>query len=162
MKTDLDARNIFTKKVPPVTVEYNKLSVMARKRDGRLGEYILRTSKEKDLTLRDIEARSGGKITHGYLSKIISGSTKNVTVDKILAIARGLGVSEEDVFDAARGCAPHAEPDFSQSDFAALFFKYRDLTSDDKAEIDRLIKLVDREIDHRMGTHGGGGPKNKK
>jgi transcriptional regulator with XRE-family HTH domain len=59
--------------------------------------------KQKGLTLRDIELRSGGKITDGYVSGIITGIAKNPSVEKVKALAQGLGVSTDEVFHVACG-----------------------------------------------------------
>jgi transcriptional regulator with XRE-family HTH domain len=59
--------------------------------------------KEKQLTGVDIQKRSGGKIGDSYISKILRGESKNLTVEKINALAEGLGVDSVDVFRAASG-----------------------------------------------------------
>ena len=64
---------------------------MARYERGDLSRYIRKVMKEKNLTQRDIELRSGGKITDGYVADILSGDAKNPSVDKIKALARGEG-----------------------------------------------------------------------
>jgi transcriptional regulator with XRE-family HTH domain len=68
-----------------------------------LKRYVKRVMKQKGLTLRDIEIRSGGKITDGYVSGIITGIAKNPSVEKIKALAQGLGVSIDEVFHVACG-----------------------------------------------------------
>ena len=68
-----------------------------------LGEYVKRVIKEKDLKLRDVERRSGGQITNGYISGIINGKITNLSVEKLLALAKGLDVDEHEIFSAAIG-----------------------------------------------------------
>ena len=68
-----------------------------------LGEYVKRVIKEKDLKLRDVERRSGGQITNGYISGIINGKITNLSVEKLLALAKGLDVDEHEIFGAAIG-----------------------------------------------------------
>lgn len=68
-----------------------------------LGDYVRSAMKRKGLTLRDIERNSGGRITDGYVSGIINGEAKNLTVEKLKALAAGLGVDVIDLFEAACG-----------------------------------------------------------
>jgi transcriptional regulator with XRE-family HTH domain len=68
-----------------------------------LGDYVRSAMKRKGLTLRDIERNSGGRITDGYVSGIINGEAKNLTVEKLKALSAGLGVDVVDLFEAACG-----------------------------------------------------------
>jgi transcriptional regulator with XRE-family HTH domain len=68
-----------------------------------LQEYLKKVMKEKQLSGVDIEKRSGGKIGDSYISKILRGQSKNLTVEKINALAEGLGVDSVDLFRAASG-----------------------------------------------------------
>ena len=68
-----------------------------------LSEYIKRVVKQKDLKLRDIERKSNGKITNGYISGIVNGKITNLSVDKLKALALGLDVDAHDIFAAALG-----------------------------------------------------------
>jgi transcriptional regulator with XRE-family HTH domain len=68
-----------------------------------LGDFVKLTMRRKGLTLRDVERNSGGKITDGYVSGIINGEAKNLTVEKLKALAAGLGVEADDLFKAACG-----------------------------------------------------------
>ena len=68
-----------------------------------LGEFVRRVIKEKDLKLRDVERRSGGQITNGYISGIINGKITNLSVDKLKALAVGLEVDAHEIFAAAIG-----------------------------------------------------------
>jgi transcriptional regulator with XRE-family HTH domain len=95
--------NIFTKKVLRVVVENTTLRVNSMNQIEDLADYVRRTINEKDLTLRQVEERSGGAITHGYVSKILSRAVTNLSVDKLKALAKGLGMPEEEVFAVIRG-----------------------------------------------------------
>src|SRR5215217_8419172 len=78
---------------------------------GQLSRYVKRVLKEKGFTLRDIEVRSGGEITDGYVADILRGAARNPSALKIKALARGLGVDAHELFDIA--CGP-LEPGASQ------------------------------------------------
>jgi transcriptional regulator with XRE-family HTH domain len=68
-----------------------------------LSQYVKRVIKQKDLNLHDIERNSEGEITNSYCSKIMRGVVKNLTADKTIALAQGLGVSPFEVFAAMYG-----------------------------------------------------------
>jgi transcriptional regulator with XRE-family HTH domain len=72
-----------------------------------LGQYVSRVIKQKGITVRDVQVRSGGRISNGYVSDIMSGKQSNPTVDKLAALAIGLGVEVRELFEAAVG--PPAE-----------------------------------------------------
>lgn len=117
-----------------------------------LADYIRRIINEKDLTLREIEERSGGAITHGYISKILSRAVTNLSVEKLQALAKGLGISEEVVFAVARGKALDGDPEFEKSEIAALFYDYKDLTEEDQKDLRVIWEMLGVEIKRRKKT----------
>ncbi|HWO01901.1 MAG TPA: helix-turn-helix transcriptional regulator [Blastocatellia bacterium] len=78
---------------------------MAKKGGGDLARYIARVLKEKDLSLHDVQVMSGWKITDAYIGSIIRGRASNPSVEKLQALALGLGVDEDEIFRVARGAA---------------------------------------------------------
>ncbi|HKG20330.1 MAG TPA: helix-turn-helix transcriptional regulator [Blastocatellia bacterium] len=68
-----------------------------------LSHYVRRIMRMKGLTLRDVEIRSKGRITDGYVSGIISGAAKNPSVEKVMALAAGLEVRPDELFYVACG-----------------------------------------------------------
>lgn len=115
-----------------------------------LGRYVRRVLKEKGLAYADVEARSGGAISDSYIGNIVTGGVGSVTVGKLKALARGLDVSEDEIFSVARGAAPSDLRDFQQSRFAMLFDKYNRLPADDKSELLVLLEAVEHEIERRQ------------
>jgi transcriptional regulator with XRE-family HTH domain len=70
---------------------------------------VKRVIEEKALTLHDVELLSGKRITDTYVGNIISGEASNPSIDKIQALARGLGVEVVDLFKAAVGKSDEQE-----------------------------------------------------
>jgi len=68
-----------------------------------LAEYVTRIMDEKGLSGRDVEARSNDEIANGYVMKIANGGTTNPSIEKTKALAKGLGVDEDELFYVARG-----------------------------------------------------------
>jgi transcriptional regulator with XRE-family HTH domain len=92
---------------------------MRRVGKEKLADYVRRVMRQKQLKLREVEKRSGGDITNGYISGIITGRISNVSVSKLQALAKGLEVDVHELFSAAVGgssqeadeVAPRPQPD---------------------------------------------------
>lgn len=114
-----------------------------------LEHFVRRILREKQLTLLDVERRAEGHISDSYVCSISMGAIKNLTIDKLKALARGLGVTETRVF-AACGVSLIDSEEFSDTEFGKLFCKYRDLSIEHKQLIDTLMGVLDREIDRLL------------
>ena len=68
-----------------------------------LSAYVRRVMKLKGLTQNDVERMSGGRITDGYVASITTNRATNLSVDKLVALADGLGVDADELFHVARG-----------------------------------------------------------
>ena len=58
-----------------------------------LDNFVRRILREKQLTLSEVERRAEGQISDSYVCGISTGSIRNLTVDKLKALARGLVVA---------------------------------------------------------------------
>lgn len=129
---------------------------MSKKRKEELPDFIRRLLKEKGLSTRDVEERAkrkGKKITHGYISRIVSRTVTNPSVDKLKALAAGLGVREKEIFDYLHNDPLENNAAYQESGFAFLYEKYKDLTDKDKMELSIFITIIDHEIERRLGRH---------
>ena len=68
-----------------------------------LSEYVAQIMKEKRLTAVDIQNRSQHKIADSHISNILKGKTKNLSIEKVNALAKGLGVDSIEIFKVASG-----------------------------------------------------------
>jgi transcriptional regulator with XRE-family HTH domain len=85
-----------------------ELAMVKKKPSGQsevetLSQYVKRIMQEKQLKAHDVEVRSGKGIADAYVVNIMNGLARNPSVDKLKALAVGLGEPEEDVFLVARG-----------------------------------------------------------
>lgn len=64
-----------------------------------------RKRTEARLSTRDVAKASGGLISHGYVSQIENRSVlgQGVSPGRLVGLARGLNIPEDEVFAAARG-----------------------------------------------------------
>ena len=84
-----------------------------------LGEYVERMIRQKGLSLRELERRCAGRVSGSHLSKIIKGVSKNITIETLVGLARGLEVDPREIFSVASGC-PVKEPEAPAIDSKAL------------------------------------------
>lgn len=71
-----------------------------------LAEFVKRVRRDRKLSLDEVEGasrRRGGGISNGYISQIENGHNTNPSLSALIALAAGLGVSEDELFDVARG-----------------------------------------------------------
>jgi transcriptional regulator with XRE-family HTH domain len=68
-----------------------------------LSQFVRRIIKEKKLKLRHVQDRSGGRIAQSYVSRIMTGDVTNITLDKLVALAKGIGEDEHTLFTAYLG-----------------------------------------------------------
>lgn len=139
---DFLSSNIFTNNVRAGTDENITLCGVHRKRAEGLADYLRGKLKdEPSLTLRKIAERSGGGVTHSYLSKIISGAASNPSVDKLKAIADGLGVSFNEV-SAAAGGELLEEPSDIMEEVGVLFYGWDEASDEAKANTRAAIRMI--------------------
>ena len=90
----------------PLTVGRNydsRLSSMGSSKQESLADFVRRVRSEKGLSTPEVERQSGGRITDAYVSRIENGYVKNVSPEKLQALAKGLGIPEDEIFAVARG-----------------------------------------------------------
>jgi transcriptional regulator with XRE-family HTH domain len=119
-------------------------------REETLSDYVRLKLIENDLTTRDVQERSasgGEKITQSYVSQIVSGTAKNLTLTKLRALARGLGVPIEEVISRAYGETYQDDLAFAESRFADVYYKFEELSDEHKRHALYLLDILDREIE---------------
>lgn len=68
-----------------------------------LREFIQQFLDKTGLPRLQIEKRSGGKIKDSTIEDILNGRTKSISVDKLNALAEGMGVDAIELFKIASG-----------------------------------------------------------
>lgn len=68
-----------------------------------LSRLVRRAVKEKNLSLNDVHEKSGKQIAKSYVSRIMTGNVRNITLDKLVALADGLGEDPHALFAAYYG-----------------------------------------------------------
>ncbi len=71
-----------------------------------LADFVRRVRNEKGYSQPEVEKNSGFTITDGYISQIENGYIKNVSPEKLLALAKGLGVPVNLLLAVVQGKSP--------------------------------------------------------
>jgi transcriptional regulator with XRE-family HTH domain len=75
-----------------------------------LRDYIQDLLTQKNLSLLQVEKRSKGRITDSYVKDILNGKTKSISVDKLNALAEGLGVTGLELYKVTSGEQIESDP----------------------------------------------------
>lgn len=140
------SRIILRDSLPALRTEYIKVFAVENKSES-LAEYVRRVREEKKLSLSDVERQSGNLITNGYVSRIENGYILNVTPKKLAALAKGLGVSEDEVFAVARGKTSSGDLAFDE---LRLLDLYRLLPPDKRLEAVAHLEVL---VHYHAGGH---------
>lgn len=90
-------------------VAYAKQFIVQKEQDVEtLGDFVRRVRTEQRLSLADVQARAkraGHEIGTTHINRIENGfiEAASVTPKKLIALAAGLGISEDEIFAVARG-----------------------------------------------------------
>lgn len=104
-----------------------------------LQDYVRRLRIEKNLSAVDVETRSSNTISDAYILQIENGHARNPSPEKLKALAKGLGVSEDEIFRVARGRPAQPEGVY---EIMAESFGGRSLSNADWYEIESVIRAM--------------------
>jgi transcriptional regulator with XRE-family HTH domain len=132
--------SVYDGRVPPVDT----------KSPENLSDFVRRVRGEKALSTLDVERNSGNRITDGYVSQIENGYVKNVSPEKLQALAKGLAISEEEIFAVARGAKTVGDMPLDEVRMLQL---YRELPPERKEDVLAHLELACKR-------HAAGGGRN--
>ena len=151
---------------------------MRRLGKEKLSDFVRRAIKQKQLKLRDVERRAGGEITNGYVSGIINNRIKNVSIEKLKALARGLEVDVRELFEAAMDqprqladeVASYAQPDVlwllgmmrevaTSPELLKVLHELVQMPPKDREMVVRVIESISKSNKSKRPTHRPTGRK---
>jgi transcriptional regulator with XRE-family HTH domain len=128
-----------TAKRPP-----HVLDMAARKQrpaGNSLPDYVRRLRHERNFSLAEVSVRSGGRIGKTHINRIENGLVSSVSLAKLRALAKGLGVPEDELVSVALGKFPRTE---SKADEVKLLNYFRHLSAAQQKDVLRMLRaLVD-------------------
>ena len=107
---------------------------------SHLSDLVRDVMKEKGLSTYDVARNCKFKITAATVSKILNREIKSNSLDTLVALAEGLGISDTSVFRAARGLPP--ETPTERLEILAETFDGQELSDSDWKEIEGVIKIM--------------------
>lgn len=134
------------------SVRYSVVSAIQEE----LAEFVRIRMRELRLSYADVANRSKGEITHGTVWNIVNNRVKEIKQSTLRALAVGLGVPEEELFSRARIVSPKDEAGFQESIYYSLYEKTRSAPPDTQDFINRILRMVSRELDSVVMPDGIG------
>ena len=98
----------------------------------KLRAYLRKVVKVDKTPVAHIARQSGGTITDSYIFDILSGKTKHISVDKLQALALGLGMDSVELFKITIGYTPSPDP---AQDLTALLKILTNMTPKERATL---------------------------
>lgn len=102
-----------------------------------LADFVSRTMAENRISGYEVERRTNSEITQSYVNRIKNGEVLTPSAPKLKALAKGLGVSEDELFAVVRGLPVEAS-----SFEKALQIAFHDAENWTKAEREEAINFV--------------------
>lgn len=124
---------------------------------ARLATFVDHAMKAKGLTSKTVETRAkryGHKITDETVRNVLNGSAKNLTIDRLEALAVGLDEPFQDLLFAAADITPQGKESFRDSVLFKLYLKSEDENTPDDERT--LIKVVTEMLSERLRSKGLG------
>jgi len=115
---------------------------MANRSPERLGDFVRRIRKQKNLSLQAVSRQSalfGPKIAGSYVSRIENEPRRKVTADRLIALANGLGIPAEELFARAAGLIA---PGGKSEDEVRLFSMFKELSPERKADVLEFVEML--------------------
>ncbi len=109
-----------------------------------LAEYVRRVRIDKNLSSGDVSRQSLGAITDSYVNRIENALVKNVSPEKLQALAKGLGIIESEIFRVARGLST-ATPE-NPIEILVETFGGQDLSPQDWQEINAKGQVLSKVL----------------
>jgi transcriptional regulator with XRE-family HTH domain len=112
---------------------------------NKLQDYVRRLISEKDLNYRQVARHSRGLISHGTVYDIISGRNLNPSLSSLRGLAKGLGVTEEELFACAAG--KPLEKDTIDERLALIGLKFRELNDEQRIDAEALLRALEHAVE---------------
>lgn len=139
-------------------VPNDRYSVVNRERMESLADFVRRVRSEKGFSLSDVRRNSGLQIANSYVSRIENGEVTNVTPEKLKALAKGLQVSEDEIFAIVRG-KPLNETEAVDAEMAHFASRVKKLTPQQRRDFQIAWRMANDLLDRLEKEKGQAGQK---
>jgi transcriptional regulator with XRE-family HTH domain len=118
---------------------------MDNRKPGELGEFVKKVRSAKNLSVEAVSEKSSGQISSSYVNKI-ENENVNVTTPKLKALAKGLGITEAEIFAVARGVDTDTKA-IAYERFAQIAEGYALLSSQERESVEPLLIAIEVTIE---------------
>lgn len=115
-----------------------------------LSEFVRVVMNEKGLNYRQVAERSGGLVSHTTVFDVVNLRSKDVKGRTLRGLAKGLGVTEEELFAVAQGKSPADDPEYKTWRYAALFDDAKQLTPEQMVKFETIMDMARREVERML------------
>jgi transcriptional regulator with XRE-family HTH domain len=126
-----------------------------------LSEFVRAVMNEKGLNYRQVAERSGGLISHTTVFDVVNLRSKDVKATTLRGLAKGLGVSDDEIFSVARGKSPTDDPEYKNWKYATLFDNAKQLTPEQMVKFENIMEIAQREVDRMLQEKANEPPRKK-
>lgn len=110
--------------------------------DEDFAAYIRRVREERGLTTKEVEDRSGGRISRGYISQLEGRTSINPTPAKLDALADGLSISSAPLYDLVRTKRSSGSDTFRNSNLYILFERSKRCDPETRRFIEQQVEML--------------------
>lgn len=129
----------------------------------KISDFVRQVIADKDLSYRKVANSSGGLITHSTVSDVINERISDLTTQTIAGLAKGLGVTETEIYWIVRKQKPNATK-IALERFDTIANGYGQLSDQERANLEPFIKAIETatiSIPMATETAGAGDHKSK-
>jgi len=146
-KSIRDSGVVESMNAPPAKSAELPRSQPSGKRES-LSDYVQRVRNERGFSLLDVELNSGRRISNTYVSRIENGHVTNPTRAKLQALARGLRVSPQEMYEVAFGTQVKDEDEgFRKSALFLLYQKLIEARPEKRRLVEAMIEMILNDLD---------------
>lgn len=138
--------SVIYKSFAAPNVNHSKQRVVSTQLEA-LSELVRTVMNEKGLNYRQVAERSGDLISHTTVFDVVNLRSKDVKAKTLRGLAKGLGVSEEEIFAVVRGKTTSGELAFDELRMLEL---YRMLPPDKRLEAVAHLEVL---VHYHAGGH---------
>jgi transcriptional regulator with XRE-family HTH domain len=108
--------------------------------NGNLADFVAEVMRVKNLSSYDVARLSAGGVSQSTVNKIINRDIRSHSLETLAGLAKGLGVSEDQLFRVARGLP--ADMPTERHEILAEAFDAKDLPDDVWNEIEGVVEFL--------------------
>lgn len=113
----------------------------------KFSDFVRSQLSQKNLSYRKVAEKSGGLITHSTVGDVINEKVNTISVDLIIGLAKGIGITEQELFDVARGKSPGVSQ-IADERFGAIAKRYSLVSEANRQNLEPLISVLEQTINH--------------